>query len=255
MEAPRDDLIRMYKPGQPEFRVAEGDDDDDSLGLMTGHFAVFDEWTVIDSWWEGKFKERITPGAFAKTIREKSDAIKVLFDHGFDRSVGNKVLGPIDELSEDDTGPYYEVPLLDTSYNRDLVPGLRKGLYGASFRFRVIKDEWVEPDEDSGDLRERTIREVELYEFGPVTFPAYQAATAGLRSLRDFDLWRSLDDEGRSEFLRLFRKAQPVGTPIPGAATSASAEPGSPHSPSRAELEQSARQTRNLLIPIKERTP
>lgn len=246
MEAPRDDLIRMHKPGHPEFRTA--DEGDDSLGRMTGHFAVFDEWTVIDSFWEGKFKERIAPGAFTKTIREKRDTIKVLFDHGYDSAAGNKVLGPVDELREDSIGAYYEVPLLDTSYNRDLVPGLRAGLYGSSFRFRVIKDEWVVPAEDSDDLRERTIREVEVYEFGAVTFPAYQAATAGLRSQQEVELWRSLDEEGRAEFLRLIRKAQPVGTPIPGAAPPASDEPGSPHSPvSRAAIEQMARRTRENL--------
>jgi hypothetical protein len=31
-------------------------------------------------------------------------------------------------------------------------------------------------------LPERTIKELRLFEFGPVTFPAYQSATAGVRS-------------------------------------------------------------------------
>jgi hypothetical protein len=34
-------------------------------------------------------------------------------------------------------------------------------------------------------MPERTIREVQLFEFGPVVFPAYPAATAGMRSLTD----------------------------------------------------------------------
>ena len=220
-----------------EFRE---DQLDDSVGLLVGRFAVFDEWTVIDSWWEGKFRERISKGAFKKTMRERRASIKVLYDHGYDPSLGNKPLGPIQELKEDDIGAYYEVPLIATDYNRDfMVPALRAGLLGASFRFQVIKDSWVFPEPDSGDLPERTIKEILLYEFGPVTFPAYEAASAGLRSRQEFEIWRSLDDQGRQELVRLIRQAS--GTP-PGAATPVPVEPGSPHSQvSRAAIEQLAR--------------
>jgi Caudovirus prohead serine protease len=34
-------------------------------------------------------------------------------------------------------------------------------------------------------IPERTLKEVRLVEFGPVTFPAYAGATASLRSLND----------------------------------------------------------------------
>jgi HK97 family phage prohead protease len=81
--------------------------------------------------------ERIAPGAFKKTFREQPRPMRVLFQHGMDPQVGDKPLGPIRDLREDETGAYYEVPLLDASYVRDQVlPGLRAGLYGASFRFR-----------------------------------------------------------------------------------------------------------------------
>jgi hypothetical protein len=81
------------------------------------------------------------------------------------------------------------VPLIDTSYNRDLLPGLEAGLYGASFRFRVIKEEFdKEPERSKHNpegIPERTVQELQLYEFGPVTFPAYAGATAGVRSMTD----------------------------------------------------------------------
>jgi HK97 family phage prohead protease len=82
--------------------------------------------------------ERIAPGAFTKTFRENKNNMAVLFQHGRDPQIGDKVLGPILVLHEDNRGAYYEVPLIDTSYNRDLIAGLEANLYGASFRFKVI---------------------------------------------------------------------------------------------------------------------
>jgi HK97 family phage prohead protease len=152
------------------------------MPTMRGEFAVFDEWTEIDSLWEGHFMESLSRGSFAGTIRENRSAIKVLYDHGHDPSIGNKPLGPIEELREIERGVHYEVPLLDASYTRDLLPGLDAGLYGASFRFEVIRDEWNdEPpvsEHNPKGIPERVINEVRLFEFGPVTFPAYVGASA-----------------------------------------------------------------------------
>jgi hypothetical protein len=106
-----------------------------------------------------------------------------------DAQIGNKVLGPIAVLDERSDGPHYEVPLFDTSYNRDLLPGLKAGVYGASMRMRVLADSW---DDDPGKsaanpdgLPERTITRMKVPEFGPVTFGANPGATAGIRSATD----------------------------------------------------------------------
>ena len=159
------------------------------MPTLVGHFAVFDEWTEIDSFFEGRFLERFQQGAFTKTFAEGKDAMRVLFQHGRDPQIGDKVLGPVAQVEEQPRGAYYEVPLLDTSYNRDLLPGLKAGLYGASFRFRVVKEELnLKPersDYNPEGIPERTVTEAMVREFGPVTFPAYASATAGLRSLTD----------------------------------------------------------------------
>jgi HK97 family phage prohead protease len=76
--------------------------------------------------------ERFAPNAWKKTIKERGDKIRSLFQHGRDPQIGDKPLGPFHRLEEDDQGGYAEVKLLDTSYNRDLLPGLKEGLYGAS---------------------------------------------------------------------------------------------------------------------------
>jgi HK97 family phage major capsid protein/HK97 family phage prohead protease len=184
---PKDNVFRAVYPGL-ELR-SEEQEGGDERPILSGHFARFGEWTEIDSVWEGRFLERLDPGAFKKTITENRNGMRVLFQHGQDPQVGDKPLGPIRELREDEDGVYYEVPLLDTSYNRDLEPGLRAGLYGASFRFSVVKEEFdskpKRSDYNPDGLPERTIKEARVMEFGPVTFPAYAGATAGVRSITD----------------------------------------------------------------------
>ncbi|HSE45413.1 MAG TPA: HK97 family phage prohead protease [Gemmatimonadales bacterium] len=205
---PRENIVRSA-PGIEFTRSGES-----GMPTLRGHFSVFNTWTTIDSAWEGTFRERVAPGAFSKTIQENRNNIKVLFQHGKDPQVGDKPLGAISDLREDDTGAYYEVPLLDTSYNRDLLPGLEAGLYGASFRFKVLREDFDRNPERSDDnpegLPERTIKEAALYEFGPVTFGAYPTATAGVRSLTDEYILRSIVSEPE----RLERLLREAGLPL-----------------------------------------
>lgn len=192
----RDDVFRMVEipTAQLEFRAA--DVGGATLGTLHGYLAVFNEWTEINSW-EGRFLERLAPGAFKKTLREFGSRVKILFNHGFDPAIGDKPLGKPSVLKEDERGLYVEVPLDDTSYNRDLVASLRSGaLDGMSFRFSVGREEWADPEKKSAAnpnmLPERTIREVaRLYEGGPVTFPAYEATTAGVRGAEAYRAWRT----------------------------------------------------------------
>jgi len=200
IELPRENLLRGKVSGIA-LRAAGDDEGGDSDGpVMAGHFAVFNQWTEINSW-EGNFLEMFAPSSFKKTIRDNGDNMKVLFQHGYDYMIGDKPLGPIRTLEEDSegehvdgvTGAWYEVPLLDAPYVRqDLLPGLEAELYGASFRFRVIREEIDEEPEPSDynpqGLPERIVKEAHVVEFGPVTFPAYDGASAGLRSLEASEL-------------------------------------------------------------------
>jgi HK97 family phage prohead protease len=162
---------------------------DGSPGTMTGRFSEFGRWYPVSSRLEGNFLERVAPGATVDTIRDHRDSMRVLFDHGMDPQIGNKVLGPIAVLEERSDGPWYEVPLFDTSYNRDLLPGLKARAYGASMRMRVTGDQWDdEPkrsDSNPDGIPERTITAMKVLEFGPVTFPANPGASAGVRSATD----------------------------------------------------------------------
>jgi HK97 family phage prohead protease len=199
MHAPDIDLVRAVAT-LPEVRAS---DVDGSLGTLVLRFSAFDTWYHVASLWEGDFLEQTKRGAFRQTIREDRAGMRSLFDHGFDASIGNKVLGPIADLREDPDSPVGEVPLFDTSYNRDLLPGLKASVYGSSFRFRVLEEKWNdEPDPSDHNpkaLPERTVLRVKLFEFGPVTFPANPDATAEMnsaaRSATDhfYDLLRQRD--------------------------------------------------------------
>jgi HK97 family phage prohead protease len=168
----------------PELRHDE--DVPAGLGTLLVRWSRFNVWYEVDSLWEGTFLERTAPGAFRQTIREDRNSMRVLFDHGFDTQIGNKVLGPINDLREEPDGPEAQVPLFDTSYNRDLLPGLQAGVYGSSMRMRVTGEKWDdEPDTSDYNpkgLPERTITRARVMEFGPVTFPANPDATAEMAS-------------------------------------------------------------------------
>lgn len=190
IELPRENLLRGKVSGVA-VRAA-GEEGEADGPVMVGHFAVFNQVAEINSY-EGNFLEKFAPGSFKKTIRDSRSKMKVLFQHGYDYVVGDKPLGPIVDLREDDEGVYYEVPLLDAGYVREeILPGLEAELYGASFRFRVIREEVdEEPDpseENPKGLPLRVVKEAHVVEFGPVTFPAYEGASAGLRSLEASEL-------------------------------------------------------------------
>ncbi len=95
-------------------------------------------------------------------------------------------------IREDGDGLYVEAVFVDTEAGREMRELIRSGaIDGMSFKFSVVKDEW----EESTPMPVRTLREVRLYELGPVTFPSYEATTIGVRSREAFELWKS-----RSEF-------------------------------------------------------
>lgn len=216
------DVVRAMPARLGRLELRSDDSDQAGLGRLVVKFSPFDSWYEIHSWWEGDFVERTVRGAFAKTIKERRDQIRCLYDHGYDYQVGNKVLCQVDDLREDADSAVLEGDLFDTSYNRDLLPGLQVGAYGSSFRFRVIKEEWNdEPgksDHNPDGLPERTITEVRLYEAGPVTFPANPDATAGMRSATD-DFYAAMRSRRPDVVANLEVRAAQIRTPGPGAGT------------------------------------
>lgn len=198
-QPPRKDVCRSV----PFTRSA---DDEDSDGLtFEGYGAVFNSPTRIDSW-EGMFDEQIAPGAFRKSIRERTP--KFQFDHG--RSTfGSLPCGVIEDITEDDRGLVVKARMSAAPYWEALREAIASGAVdGMSFRFSVIRDEWrdaegkvVKPDDveealftGSRGVLLRTLKEVKVAEVGPVVWPAYADTTAGLRS-KVIDLDKLLDGD------------------------------------------------------------
>lgn len=197
--APRDNLIRQF-----DFRAdpAEGDG-----RTLDGYGAVFNQWTEIDSW-EGTFKERIAPGAFKKTLGERMPILQ--FNHGQDTRFGALPIGVITSAKEDKQGLHIQARLHD--HADPIREAIASGaINGMSFRFRVVQDEWKKAK--GAGMAERTIKEVALYEAGPVVFPAYEGTSVGVRS-RDV-LTALADPILRAEVLRALGTGDPAATQEP----------------------------------------
>lgn len=164
----RDNLVRRM-----EFRVAKSDD-----GLtLDGYGAVFNQWTDIEDY-VGAYRERIVPGAFKRTIGMRMPVLQ--FDHGSHPLIGSIPLGRITSISEDDHGLRVKAKLSDNWLVEPVRDAIRDGgITGMSFRFRVVDEVW---SRSSDGVDERSINEIELFEVGPVVFPAYEQTSVGVRS-------------------------------------------------------------------------
>ena len=161
------ELRSITTPAQVEKRQ------NGSVGKIFGYAAVFNS----DSEDMG-FIERIAPGAFKSALR-RSD-VRALKNHNPDLIFGRK--GRNLKLKEDDKGLYYEASPVDTRVYRDTAEEIASGLLtGQSFSFTIESEDWSDLDKDRP---KRTITKVrEIFDVGPVTYPAYMDTTVALRSL------------------------------------------------------------------------
>ena len=163
-------IERRFAPPGVEIRT-----DDDGTVTFEGHAAVFNK--VADLGW---FREKVSPGAFRKTIKEAD--VRFLYNHDPDSVMARTTAGTL-KLSEDKRGLKTKATLDpdDVDVQR-VVPKLRSGnVSQMSFGFRVIKDEWDEEPDDGGTVM-RTLKEVELFDVSAVTYPAYAETDAAVRS-------------------------------------------------------------------------
>ena len=250
---PTIDLIRaVFQPtptAQRPVLNARADNGDGDGNTMIGYASVFDVWTEINSAFEGHFLERIAPGAFRKTLSERMSQVRVLFNHGMDPTFGDLPLGVLDVAREDDIGLWTETRLSASALvQNEIKPRLAEGsLDGMSFRFSVVKETIEESPESSEanprGIPERTITEVRLHELGPVTFPAYEATTAGIRGAAGYVAWTNYSSDERVSILGQNNVATDLAASY-GTRPDAQPEP-TPVTPSRTTA---AERRRRLLV-------
>uniref|UniRef100_A0A6M3J6J5 Putative peptidase n=1 Tax=viral metagenome TaxID=1070528 RepID=A0A6M3J6J5_9ZZZZ len=167
---------RRTVAGQVELRATAGEPT-----KLVGYAAVFNEETVIGSW----FRERIAPGAFADAIARPDD-VRAHFNHEPNLILGRNAAGTL-TLEEDARGLKYEITLPETSYARDLAVSVERGdVTQSSFMFAIDKDDdedWDYSETKAGKLPLRTVKAVTLYDVSPVVFPAYESTTVSARAL------------------------------------------------------------------------
>lgn len=140
---------------------------------IVGHAAIFNSLSED----LGYFREKIAPGAFAKTIQEAD--VRALFNHDPNFVLGRTKSGTL-KLAEDERGLAVEIIPPDTAWARDLMETMRRGdIDQMSFGFQVVKEEW----EGDANNPVRVLKEVRLFDVSVVTYPAYTATDAQVRSL------------------------------------------------------------------------
>ena len=177
------DIATVERREAPLTNVELRAEDDGSV-TFSGYAAVFDQEADL-----GYFREKIAPGAFKRTIRNKAD-VRFLVNHDGVPLARSKS-GTL-SLAEDDRGLHVEAKLdLDNPTVRELVSAMRRGdLDQMSFAFAPVK----EARDEAEDPPLRILREVKLFDVSAVTFPAYEGTSAEVRAAAE-ELLRRYDDE------------------------------------------------------------
>jgi uncharacterized protein len=157
---------------EPELRVNHTQLEVRQDGMtFTGYASVFNSPSED----LGGFIEYVAPGAFKRSLQSRNE-IKLLWNHDSGEPLASLRGGTL-RLTEDSTGLKVEAQLPNTTRGRDVAELLRtKVIDSMSFGFNVIKDSW------SADGRTRTLESVRLSEVSIVSWPAYTATTAQVRS-------------------------------------------------------------------------
>lgn len=180
---------------------------DDKSAVIEGYAAVFyvagdagTEYRLWDNWFE-----RIMPWAFDRALRERQD-VRGLFNHDSNCLLGRTASKTL-RLSSDGKGLRYEIDAPETQVGRDVAVSIERGdLSGSSFAFIATRTVWIEEQ----DRIIRQIEDVDLFDVGPVTYPAYDATSTTVRSAerealqREIDEWRkSRPDEAAAVAVRM----------------------------------------------------
>lgn len=156
-------------PASLELRASKGGK---GPGTLVGYTAVFNKFSED----LGGFREKIAPGAFRACLKQD---VRALVNHDSNFLLGRSTAGTL-RMAEDPIGLRVEIDLPDTSIGRDTAESVRRGdLTGMSFSFVADRDSW----DHKASPAERTLLSIrDLYDVGPVAYPAYTDTSTAMRS-------------------------------------------------------------------------
>ena len=160
-----------------EVRAKKGEDG--RVGI-TGTAIVFDQITVLSNQFQEVIRAEAVDGLMDNDVRG-------LFNHDANYVLGRN--GRTMSLTKTDTAVEYDIPALPKA-RADVAEAIERGdVTGNSFSFTLPSDgsgeRWTRADQrkDGGVLPLREIvRIAQLYDVGPVTFPAYEGTQVSTRA-------------------------------------------------------------------------
>ena len=142
----------------------------------------------------GPLHGAVRPGACKKTIREQRDQIRALFQHGKDPQIGDKPLGRFRDARGGRRGRLRRGRAARHRLQPRLCsPGLQAGLYGASHRFSVIREDGGRP---AGAVRAQPGRDPGAHD---QRGPRCRVRPGHVPRLRGRDRRRAVDDRRVSD--------------------------------------------------------
>lgn len=185
--APPEGFTREQGPGGLEVRTIPGKERLEARAtaagkkMLVGYGSVSNVTTTIEGWFS-EWDEEVADGAWTKTIAEGD--IRSMFNHDTNWLLGRTKSGSL-RLEEDDVGLEYETDINGDDPNAlSVYAKVERGdVDGSSVWFRVLAEEWTYPTKDNGlERAKRRITEAQLFETGPVVFPAFEQTTVTARS-------------------------------------------------------------------------
>ena len=162
-----------------DIKMEKRSDEDESM-VLRGYAAVFNERTSL-----GYFDEVILPGAFRNALDEGQD-VRALVDHDPSRIIARSKDGGKTgtlRMVEDERGLAVEIDVADTTVGRDLMESVRRGdVSQMSFAFGVRSDDGDEVIEEKSGRILRRLKDLNLFDVSPTTYPAYEGTEIGVRS-------------------------------------------------------------------------
>ncbi len=145
--------------------------------------------------WEGAV-ERIA----SDVVVNKAPDVISLYNHDINWLLGRESAGTL-TVTRNDKGFDNQVKPDNTDPQHQTVTAKinRGDLQGASFTFTLDKAEW----QKEKDMSVRYLKEITLYEIGPVVTPAYSATTTSLRSQERIEALKKEHDEWEETQKRL----------------------------------------------------